>query len=235
MEAMTSSSELGQMIQFVKDAEDETTLEGVGKRLCGVTESFGLKSCAVVYSENDVFINCTPDSLEAQILKRAKSSNERIVGFGVRTIVRSDCISILIKDMPVDDASRYGRFKDNLVVLASICDGRLRSLGTQNDIAKQRKKDLAKVISVTEGLLKVFGEKLSEHDEMSRAMMGQMIIELEAKLFRLGLDEDQEEELMQLAYKVSEKLEAMKGESKELEGELGKVLEALYDIFEGAD
>jgi len=34
MEAMTSNSELGQMIQFVKDSHDENTLTGVGKKLC---------------------------------------------------------------------------------------------------------------------------------------------------------------------------------------------------------
>jgi len=39
------------------------------------------------------------------------------------------------------------------------------------------------------------------------------------------------EELMKLAYKASEKLESTKDDVKELEKELGTVLEGLYEIL----
>ena len=62
-----------------------------------------------------------------------------------------------------------------------------------------------------------------------------MITELEAKLFTLGLDEDQEEQLMSLAYDASETLEKLKDGTNELEKELGIVLEGLYEVLNKHD
>lgn len=231
MEAMTSNSELGQMIQFVKDSHDENTLTGVGKKICEVTAGFGLNSCAIVFGSKPAFVNCEEGSVEANLLLRSKGSQERIISRGVRTIICSDYIAILVKDMPVDDDSRYGRFKDHLVVLASICDGRLLTIQAQLDMAEQRQSVLSRVISMTEKQVKRLSTKLNEHDETVRSVMMTMIGELEAKLFVLGLDEDQEEQLMKLAYDASERLESMKEDSKELEKELGVVLEGLYEIL----
>ena len=231
MEAMTSNSELGQMIQFVKDSHQEATLGGVGKRLCEVTNSFGLNSCAIVFGDKPVYVNCEEGSVEANLLVRTRGSEERIISRGVRTIICSDYIAILVKDMPVDDESRYGRFKDHLVVLASICDGRLLTIQAQLDMSAQRQNVLSRVISVTEKQVKKLNERLTKHDEFVRSVMMGMIGELEAKLFSLGLDEDQEAALVKLAYDASERLESTKDESKELEKDLGSVLEGLYEIL----
>lgn len=231
MEAMTSNSELGQMIQFVKDSQQEMTLEGVGRRLCEVTAAFGLNSCAVVYGKSPAYVNCEEGSVEANLLLRAKGSSERIISKGVRTIICSDHIAILVKDMPVDDDSRYGRFKDHLVVLASICDGRLLTIQAQLDMSAQRHGVLSRVISMTEEQVKKLSQKFTEHDELVHSTMMSLTGELEAKLFSLGLEEDQEEELMKLAYQATERLDSVKNDSKELEKELGAVLEGLYEIL----
>lgn len=231
MEAMTSNSELGQMIQFVKDSQQENTLEGVGRRLCEVTAGFGLCSCAVVYGSTPAYVNCDEGSVEANLLMRARGSRERIISKGVRTIICSDHIAVLIKDMPVDDESRYGRFKDHLAVLASICDGRLLTIQAQLDVAQQRHGVLSRVISMTEKQVKRLGEKLDHHDHLVQSVMMSMTGELEAKLFSLGLDEDQEAELMKLVYTASDRLDSLQDDSKDLERELGAVLEGLYEIL----
>ena len=79
--------------------------------------------------------------------------------------------------------------------------------------------------------VKKLTHKIAEHDSTTRSVMLDMITELEAKLFTLGLDEDQEEQLMSLAYRASEKLDKIKGGVEELEGELGAVLEGLYEVL----
>ena len=137
--------------------------------------------------------------------------------------------------MPVDDESRYGRFKDNLVVLSSICDGRLKQLMAQQGIEQQRNKVLSRVIKITEEQLQRFAEQLTAHEKTSTEVIGNMLTELETKLFHLGLDDDQEEELMKVAYQVHEKLEHMNSDYQSLEAELGKILESLYDLLASKD
>ncbi len=231
MEAMTSSSELGQIIQFVKSAQEINTLQGIGEKLCEVVSQFGLTASAVIYQSPSIFINCEADSMEARVLTKFRNSKERIISIGVRTMVCSDSMGVLINDMPVDDESRYGRFKDHLAVLSSICDGRLLTLKSQLEMKDQRKKVLGRIIKMTEGQVKQITEKLYQHDAMVTQVILGLITNLEAKLFGLGLDEDQEEQLMKLAYDAGEKIEGMQNSAKELENELGIVLEGLYEVL----
>jgi len=231
LEAMTYSSEIGQLIDFVKQSQEVKTLEGLGEKVCKAADEFSLNACAYVVGAKNPFANCERDSLEAKVLEKARLSSERIIHIGIRTIVKSDQISLLIKNMPIDDESRYGRIKDHLAVLVSICDGRLLALQAQQDLASQRSSVLGRVIIVTEEKLKQFNEKIIQHDDEVRKIMEGMITELESILFSLGLDEDQEATLMALAYRATEKLEGSRESTKELESELGVVLEGLYEIL----
>ncbi len=231
MEAMTSNSELGQLIQFVKTSQEESTLEGIGQRICDVVASFGLNGCAVIFGDRPYFVNCDNDSVEARVLMSARGSKERIISIGVRTIICSDYLALMIKDMPIEDDSRYGRFKDHLVVLSSICDGRLLTIQSQMDLSKQRHSVLSRVIAMTEHQVHQLSERLTDYDKSIRKVMMDMIGEMEAKLFSLGLEEDQEEALVKLAYAATEQLESLKGQTDELEQALGSVLEGLYEIL----
>jgi DNA-binding response OmpR family regulator len=232
MEAMTSSSELGQIIEFVKSAQDISTLEGVGKKFCTIARSFGLSAGALIHTFPPVYINCSPDSMEGRVLSRFKNNNERIVSIGIRTLINSAEIGILISNMPIEDESRYGRLKDHLAVLSSICEGRIKAIKTEIGIKDQRREILTRVTKMTEEQVEKFNKKLKTHDDRSRQIMLDMITELEAKLFTLGLDEDQEQQLMMLAYDASERLEDMKKDTKQLEDELVMILEGLYGVLE---
>ena len=235
LEAMTYSSEIGQLIDFVKQSQGVKSLEEMGERVCEAAEEFGLSACALVAGADQPYACCEPDSLEAKVLEKAKNSSERIINIGVRTIVKSDQIALLIKNMPTDDETRYGRIKDHLAVLVSICDGRLMALQAQKDLASQRNTVLGRVILVTEEKLKDFNLKIIKHDDEVRDIMMNMITELESKLFSLGLDEDQEATLMALAYKANEQLDESREATNELERELGVVLEGLYEILGGSE
>ena len=137
--------------------------------------------------------------------------------------------------MPIENENRYGRFKDHLAVLISISDGRIMTIKAQMNVAGERRDVLNKIILHTEKQIKNLNTKIIEHDTRSRAVMMEMISELETKLFRLGLDEDQEDELMKLVYGTSDKLERSKDATNQLQDELGTVLEGLYGILEEND
>jgi hypothetical protein len=109
MEAMTSSSELGQIIEFVKSAQEINTLEGIGQKFCDIANNFGLKASTLIHANHSVFVNCSPDSMEGRVLTKFKDNSERIVSIGIRTLINSPEIGILISNMPIEDESRYGR------------------------------------------------------------------------------------------------------------------------------
>ncbi|MDX1453243.1 MAG: hypothetical protein R3183_11850, partial [Oleiphilaceae bacterium] len=118
-----------------------------------------------------------------------------------------------------------------LVVLSSICDGRILTLQSSQAVAKQHGSVLNRAIAMTELKIKQLGDALNQYDDNIRTVMLQMIREMEEKLFALGLDEDQEEALVQLAYDTTERLETLKGDTHKLEKELGAILEGLYELL----
>ncbi len=231
MDAMTSSSELGQLINFVSDAQNAKTLAAMGDMIVSACNGFGLNACAYVEGAKPSFFGCDENSIESKVLQRSLNSTERIINLGVRTIVKSGQLSLLIKNMPIDDENRYGRFKDHLAVLISISDGRLLTLKAQLNVVDERKDVLKKIILHTEKQIKNLNSKISEYDAATRQVMMSMISDLEAKLFGLGLDEDQEDELMKLVYGASDRIERSKDATSHLQEELGTVLEGLYGIL----
>ena len=58
-----------------------------------------------------------------------------------------------------------------------------------------------------------------------------MLEELEGMLFGLGLDDDQEKRLMELADQTSLKLEDAKKSTQDLSSSLGVILESLYNFI----
>jgi response regulator RpfG family c-di-GMP phosphodiesterase len=58
IEAMTSSSELGQIIEFVKSSQSIRTLEGIGNQFCGIAQNFGLNAAALIHAKPSIYVTC---------------------------------------------------------------------------------------------------------------------------------------------------------------------------------
>lgn len=231
MEAMTVSSELGQIVQFIKDVQSIELAEDVGLAMNNILLNFGMHAVSRVDTGSISFVGCQKDSIEAELLTRFSYHNERILSVGIRTIIRDPHIVLLIKDMPLDDEKRCGRLRDHLAVLMDIADVQLANLTARAKMLEQRQIIFTQVISMTEKQIKQTSERLITHEEYSQGLMRGMLIDLEGMLFSLGLEEDQEKKLMSLADETSTKLEASQGQNELVNKELGSILEGLYKFF----
>ena len=230
MEAMTSGSELGQIIEFVKSAQDLNTVEQVGEELIKIAKQFGLNICALSPVGGKHYIGCDSDSIEAKLLDNFSHSATKIVNVGIRTIINTDRLVLLIKDMPLDDENRYGRLKDHLAVLVDIANSVLLEIQAQLSMADLRKDFLAEVIDLSENQIKLTSTNIHKHNAVIQNTMQSMVNDLERMLFGLGLDEDQEIKLMALANSASQQLVVANESVGELDAELGSILEALYKM-----
>jgi len=231
MEAMTVSSELGQIVQFVKNVQDLKSPKAVGEAIRAIAAEFSLNSAAMVKADVSEYVGCEVDSMEAKVLDHASRSNERLISVGIRTIIRNDDIILLIKDMPQEDENRSGRLKDHLAVLMDIANGRLLTLEVQLSVKKERKDFLETVISLSEKQISSTSDKLHKYHENSQTIMEGMLNELENMLFGLGLDEDQEKQLMALANQSSSQLQELQGTTKDLDSDLGIIVTSLQKFM----
>ena len=74
--------------------------------------------------------------LEASVVDHL-AAMERIMQFQTRLSITYEHVSLLVKNMPVDDEDRCGRLRDHLAMLAEGADVRLRGLMTTRESSRR--------------------------------------------------------------------------------------------------
>jgi len=230
LEAMTVSSELGQIIEFIKQGQQIQSSDDIGQAVLSLTEEFSLNASVMIITDKRYFFGCDKGSMEAQFLEKIKGAKGRIFSIGIRTIVQDENIVLLIKDMPLDDENRVGRLRDHLAVIMDIASGFIVKLKNEMSQQQQRKQFLADVINVAETQIQKTAEKLGQQQRLSNKITQQMINNLEEMLFGLGLEDDQEQTLITLVSDTSNKLDKSAIQSKDINQELNVIVERLKSL-----
>jgi len=146
--AMVDNSDLGANIQFLLQVHQCDDLDQLGQQFFSTIDRYGLSCSLQMRSEmgiKDMEANGMAKDLESQLLLQLKDKG-RYVDFGKRTIVNYDRVSLLIRNMPVDDAEKYGAIKDNTFCLVQGINSRIISLEDQYKLLVE--KDSLKKLSV---------------------------------------------------------------------------------------
>lgn len=93
--------------------------------------------------------------LESQLLYQLKDT-DRYIDFGVRTICNYDRVSLLIKNMPLNDPEKYGAIKDNTFYLLQGVNAHIHSLEDRHTLVEEREclRKLSKDINTVMGCVK---------------------------------------------------------------------------------
>lgn len=127
-QAMTNNSELGYIIEFLKACFKIDNLDSFAMAIFAICGRFGLRASLLIRDGDRNFISgCEENSLEARVLEKFMNQN-RIFDFGSRTVINDEQITILIKNMPLNDPNRYGRLKDNLMIMIAAASAKLETI-----------------------------------------------------------------------------------------------------------
>lgn len=193
MLAMTNISDLGANLQFFEDTTSCTNLDELGILFFQLMKNYGLDCSLQIRSEfgiKNMEANGLQKELESQLLNQLKEVG-RFYDFGHRTIINYGRVSILVKNMPVDDEVKYGSLKDNIFTIAKGMDSRVRALDNNRCLALER--DLMRVVS-TKLHLEISNIDNSYQDVMRDIVskIEDMVEKVEKALMYLGLTEEQE-------------------------------------------
>ena len=140
--AMSGSSELGQVMQFVERSYTTTSLEALANNIFMVTRGLGLH-CIVVMrtTSGETWFSCSGaiSPLEQNVIGLLRGRS-RFQDFGCRTQVNYPNVSLLVKNMPLNNMELYGRIKDWLPALLGAADARAGAFNTQQAVLEQTKK-----------------------------------------------------------------------------------------------
>ena len=196
-EAMTTSSELGEILRFHEESYLVANLDELMSLLLKAIAKFSLKSSILVFGEKESFYRDDGQSkpLEQKTLHAFKDQ-QRIYSWKNRTFFNYEHFSILIRDMPINDEERYGILKDQLCLLFNGVDARIKALLIEK--SNQLKAITMKVAADT--IANMVMEIESDNVELSQkfeAIILKMESNISADILMFNLLENEEKVLLE--------------------------------------
>ncbi|WP_250656655.1 response regulator [Alkalimarinus coralli] len=193
--AMRGSSELGLAIQFIESSYSAKSLNALASKFFNVTSSLGL-NCSLMFigrKERSFYSSesHTISPLEREVISTIHENGNRFIDFGSRTQINYPRVALLVKNMPVDEIETYGRYKDFLPTMLGSTDAKVQSLETEQALVDQARELGASFTAVKSTLIAV-GESLEKNQNDIVQLLQSMLSELEEKIPRMGLEDDQE-------------------------------------------
>lgn len=128
--AMTDSGDMGRIMRYVGQTYHAHDLQSLSSYFFEFFRPLNL-DVVVAFWYQDVGVVCTDDGgvcpLEQELLEKHRYSN-RFVDFSSRTIINYPKVSILIKNMPLDDAALYGRYKDLFPHILEVTNAKIQDM-----------------------------------------------------------------------------------------------------------
>lgn len=200
MTAMTASSELGVVFQFLSDSARSAHHDELADEVLKAVAQYGLRAVVQIRSPHAIITRNQErvyNGLEEQLLLTLQEA-DRIVEFGGKLAVNYPTVSLLILDPPWDEPERVGRMRDNLAKLVEGAVARVAAID-QAYLVQLQQDMLSRMIARTR---KVLGDIASQHSankQASRAALDQLLVQIEASFMSLGLTAEQETQLIDLA------------------------------------
>ncbi len=231
LSAMTSMSELGVVLQFLSKSFTCSSLREIGDAVLESLRQYDLQG-AVQLRVGGVEISVSEHGvdlpLEVAVLNHVRNSG-RIFQFKSRCVFNYGRITVLVNNMPLEDAERCGRIRDNGAILAEGADARLHAIELEQAMLARRR-------GVEEALPMV-------HDAVDAVQAGyrrncfnltQNMIEFQETLIKsyvhLGLTESQEQYMTTLANGFMERMVGTQDESLTIVGQLEEVANTLEKL-----
>jgi len=231
--AMTNSSELGMIIKFMESASESESFEDLAAQLDEVTQSFGLVCCFHFEFDNtslNIGNGCVDGSLEARMISEARKVGG-IIGHGKRMFFNQKYVSMLVKNMPVDDDDKCGRYKDNLAVLLSSANGIAKTIGVEQSMVQQRRQLIKTTFDSTYERTQHVMELINLLESNTVHVVQDIRMTFEEALFSLALTEDQENHLMGIFDAGMEKMETVKETATEVEAAMKTVIASFEQLL----
>lgn len=216
MTAMLSMGELGVVLQFLGKSFTVDECGALADLVVEALEQYGLQGTVQTRCGGATTNRSTSGltgGLQESVLGHLKDI-DRIFEFKTRAIVNYERVSILVNNMPADDPERRGRIRDNIALLAEGAESRAKALEIEHRARDQQQQLLHALDSMHSTLRRLRAQQ--EQTQAQTWLLGNDLLDqLEASFVTLGLTEAQELFLLEVAQRITAKMDdiAMGGDA----------------------
>ncbi|MBP5986625.1 MAG: response regulator [Azonexus sp.] len=228
MAAMVSMGELGTVLQFLSKSFACNSVDELANALLDAMCQYDLQA-AVQMRLGDETLSLSQNGhdvpLEVSVLNHVRNSG-RIFQFKSRCVFNYGRVTLMVNNMPLDDADRCGRIRDNGALLAEGADARLRAI--ESDLLAQRRRE-----GIEMALPRLYGTLDGVQDNYRRNCfeLTEVMIDFQETLTKafvhLGLMEKQEQQLSNMANDFMLRVVGTQDASLEIVGQLERLAEDL--------
>ena len=163
---------------------------------------------------------CSP--LEENLFEGLVSAG-RLYHFKNRTMVNDRHVSFLIKNMPVDDSTLYGRYNDHFAVLIEGLEERW------SDIAKNRL--VVELLQMLTQNMTQIDVQFKRFEKTSHEIINNLMIDMRSSLHILDLLEEQENHIIEMVEEALDQLYELSLEGHEIKDSLSESLAQFKDMY----
>jgi len=232
--AMSDTSDLGVNIQFLLDVNRCNNIDELGMRLFQALQSYAI-NCSLQmrsrYGVKNMEANGMAKDMESVLMSECKDKG-RYVDFGRRSIMNYGGVSLLVKNMPVDDEKKYGAIKDNVFSLLQGCDARiqaldnLQSLALESRLVKRLSSQMSHIMSTVDASYQHVMRDIAD-------VVENMADGVEQSLQFLGMDERQEATMQKIMETGITETSRVFNEGMRVDEGLGELLQKINQVFSG--
>lgn len=232
MAAMVSMGELGVVLQFLSRSFNAESLKELAALVLDAMGQYDLLAAVQLRLGDGVLTlsqNGQDVPLEASVLNLIRDSG-RVFQFRSRCVFNFGRVTLLVNNMPLADADRCGRIRDNCAILAEGTDARLKAI--ESDLLAHRRRigieaALPRLYETLDGVQNNYRRNCFE--------LTQVMIDFEENLnktfIHLGLMERQEAEMTRMANEFMLRVVGTQDASIEIVGRLERLADDLKDLL----
>ncbi|BCE00009.1 hypothetical protein [Marinicellulosiphila megalodicopiae] len=230
--AMANTSDLGINIQFLLDCNQCKDLNELGVCLLNSLKNYDLHCSLQIrgkFEERNMEENGMPREMESQLLSQMKDRG-RYYDFGQRSIMNYENVSILVKNMPIEDEAKYGMIKDNVFSLLQGLSARVIAL--DNEIALEQ--EMETIMMLTQRMQKVMSlneEASMQTMKLSIENLEDVAVSMESLLPFLGITLEQEDQIESILSTAIETNQTIFSQALQKDDEFGTMLTKINHVL----
>lgn len=197
--AMTSMGDLGIIIEFLRKSFACTTARDLAQAMLDVVGQYSLQGATQVRLGRET-LSLSPQGTEIPLEKTILdhvSTLGRIFEFQKRGVYNYGGITVLVSNLPVEDAERVGRIRDNLAILTEAADARRQAIELEQ-FNRRAQQGIGQALSTLQATL----DQIRAGHQRNQLSVTELIINVQEDMVKsfvkLGLSESSENFMIDL-------------------------------------
>lgn len=210
MEMVTTLGETNAVVHFLQSTFRCKTYKALADEVINAHSSLGREVAVQFRVDDEKLYYATggvENPLEESVFEFIREKG-RLIDFGERTVVNFPKVSVLIRNMPLDDKDLHGRIRDHIAMIAQGAESKLTTLSAELLIKRQH-DSLVQIVNDVETAVVEIDAEYKQQQKGSDEIMSTVAQSIEESFLTLGLTGEQEEHLSTIVDTAEEQTKSL--------------------------